>query len=70
MQIANAPPPALAPTTDASPIFRAFVAAALVKQPVMRPTSIELRAHVFVAAATRDVLAAVVAELPTSTEQP
>jgi serine/threonine protein kinase len=67
VHIANAPPPELAPTTDASPAFRAFVAAALIKQPTDRPTAAELGKHHFVVGATSDALAAVVAELPTAT---
>ena len=66
VHIANAPPPELAPTTDASPVFRAFVAAALIKQPTDRPTAAELGKHHFIVGAMSDALAAVVSELPTA----
>jgi len=61
MLIVNGPPPQLPPDApNASPLFREFLAAALVKEPASRPSATELRRHPFIASASPDALKALV----------
>ena len=62
VKIASNAPPALDAATPASADFRAFVAAALHKDPATRPTAAELLKLPFAAGATRDALAALADE--------
>ncbi len=56
MRIAQGPPATLDPTTAASADFRAFVSAALVKEPAARPSAAALRAHAFLGCASQPEL--------------
>ena len=62
VKIASNPPPGLAAATAASAHFREWVAAALDKDPVARPTAAELLKLPFAANATREALAALADE--------
>lgn len=61
MVIVNEPPPQLQPSTPASHALRAFISAALVKEPSARPSARQLLAHPLVETAPPDALAPVLA---------
>ena len=63
MKIVTGEPPALAAGTPASAAFRAFLAAALVKDPAARPAAERLLVDPFVAGATSDAVLALLDEL-------
>ena len=50
-KVLREPAPTLRPGTAASPLFHHFIASALVKEPWMRPSAMDLAAHGFVAGA-------------------
>jgi predicted Ser/Thr protein kinase len=60
MKIVQGPPPVLAEETNASPSFQAFVAAALVKDPLRRPSAAGLLLHPFLQRASQGDLRSVV----------
>jgi serine/threonine protein kinase len=62
MCIVSGPPPTLAEETNASPLFRDFVKAHLIKDPAERPFAAELKRHAFVRGARPEPLRNLVQE--------